>query len=43
MKLRYLIYNVKCHITRQLPVDYIDWLMSELFIHKQKKGEEYHA
>lgn len=41
MKLRYLIYNVKCHISRQLPVDYIDWLTTELFTHK--KGEKRHA
>lgn len=41
MKLRYLIYNVKCRITRELPADYIDWLMSELFIHKKER--EKHA
>ena len=41
MKLRYLIYNVKCHISRQPPADYIDWISTELFMHKRKG--EYHA
>ena len=42
MKLRYLIYNVKCYISKELPIDYIDWLTTELFIHK-REGERHHA
>ena len=42
MKIKYFIYQVKCQITKQQPIDYIDWLAEKLFLHEWK-GEKNHA
>ena len=42
MKLRYLLYGIKCYIMHEIQDDYIDWLATKLFIHKWR-GEKRHA
>ena len=38
MKLRYIIYNIKCRMQKTQPIDYIDWLAKKIFLRETENG-----